>query len=99
MTIYVVHLDAHADIAAQFRAWLDDHIAAMVALPGFVRAELFQREEDGGHFAVKYTVFYYVDSRAALQRYFDEYAAAMRSDGPDRFGGRFEVSRQTLVAL
>lgn len=68
----------------------------MLALLGFVDVTHFQREEDGES-AVKLTLLYALESRTALQRYFDEYADAMRADGPSRFGNKFKISQQILT--
>ena len=39
---------------------------------------------------------YTLESRAALQTYFDVHAARMREDGVARFGSRFTASRRVL---
>ena len=38
--IYEVNLDIDAGIAAEYRSWLHAHVAQMLALPGFIDAQL-----------------------------------------------------------
>jgi hypothetical protein len=45
MVVYEVNLDVNADVFAAYRAWLDEHIGSMLALPGFVGAEVFERRD------------------------------------------------------
>ncbi len=95
---YEVNLDVDAGIADAFLAWLHEHVAAILALPGFLDARISTVEEPpSGRLLL--CVHYRVHSRAALQDYFDHHAAAMRGDGLARFGDRFGASRRILGAL
>ncbi len=70
--VYVVRFWLHPDGAATILHWLDSkHMAEVVAQPGFRslrRGRLDQDSEDGWH---AYMMIYGLESREALQRYFD----------------------------
>ncbi len=40
--VYEVNVEVETEIAAAYRAWLHDHIAEILALPGFVDASAFE---------------------------------------------------------
>ena len=42
MIVYEVNLDVDNAIFAAYRIWLDEHVRGMLALPGFVGAEVFE---------------------------------------------------------
>ncbi|HET7307798.1 MAG TPA: DUF4286 family protein [Gammaproteobacteria bacterium] len=93
--IYEVTLTADAAIAADFDAWLARHVEDMVHLPGFLDADIERADPpDATH--VMRVARYRVESRAALEHYFAEYAAGMRAAGIDRFGDRFSAARRVL---
>ena len=55
MIVYEVNLFVQRAVEAEFRAWLRDHVAEILALPGFVDARVFEREDppaDEGEFAL-----------------------------------------------
>ena len=67
MIVYEVNLDLRADVYADYRAWLAAHVEEILALPGFVSAEIFDLvdpEPAGGRRAL--TVCYRVADRASL---------------------------------
>lgn len=95
--LYEVTLDVDAGIEAEYRAWLRDHVAQMLALPGFVdarTAEVLEPAPAPGR--VVFCVHYWLRGMAVLQAYFDHHAAAMRGDGAARFGDRFHATRRVL---
>ena len=98
--IYEVELEVDRIIEAEYRAWLDAHIAEVLALPGFVAARRFERQEPpatAGRFVI--CVHYELPDRAALDAYLNHHAARLRADGLARFGGRFEARRRILLAV
>ena len=106
MVVYEVNLAVDADVADDYAAWLGPHIDEVLAVPGFVSAEWWtvegatSGEGDSGEAApprVRWSVQYRVESREALQTYFDVHAERLRGDGLARFGGRFEASRRVLL--
>lgn len=95
--IYEVNLDLDAAIAADYRAWLHEHIAEICALPGFTGAQLFDVLEpvaDPGR--QRLCVQYALGDAEALETYLREHAPRLRADGMARFGGRFTATRRVL---
>ena len=100
MIVYEVNLAIDAAIVDAFRDWLAGHVRAILALPGFVGAEILECREPppapGQH---AWCVRYRLVDHAALERYLREDAPHMRADGQARFGGRFSASRRVLETL
>ncbi|MBB5014744.1 DUF4286 family protein [Rehaibacterium terrae] len=98
--IYEVSLSVDRAIEAEYRAWLDEHIRAMRALPGFTSAVLYDVLDPpppAGQFAI--CVRYRVLDQAALETYLREHAPRMRAEGERRFAGRFRASRRVLRSI
>lgn len=93
--IYEVNLRIDPERAADFGAWLPDHVQEVVELPGFVSAEI-AREETDDQDAPAWSVRYRLVDREALERYLDKDAERMRADGLKRFGDRMQASRRIL---
>jgi hypothetical protein len=99
MIIYEVNIEVREDTHADYRAWLAVHVNEILALPGFVAAEVFERREPSPAAGTRaLTVHYRVIDEAALQRYFAEHAPRMREAGVRRFGDAFSATRRVLVA-
>lgn len=100
MLIYEVNLDVEPAIAEDYRDWLERHIRDMLGIEGFVSAELFLRPpgDDPGTDPSRmgFTVHYRLENREALERYLDNDAPRMRSEGLRLFGGRFTATRRIL---
>lgn len=95
--IYEVNLDIDAGIETDYRAWLRDHVARMLALPGFVDARMTEVLDPApAPGRVVFCVHYRLHDEAALRDYFDHHAAGMRGDGMARFGDQFRASRRVL---
>jgi hypothetical protein len=97
--VYEVNLAVDAEVAEAFAAWLPGHVAELLALPGFLAAEIFRVEEPAppaGEVAL--SVRYRLRDRAALDAYLRDHAARLRADGIARFGGRFQATRRVLSA-
>lgn len=94
--VYEVHLEVDAGVAEAYAAWLDGHVRAILALPGFLRAEWLEDAESGPT-GPRWVVRYHLRDRAALEHYLAEHAPAMRADGLARFGGRFTATRRVLA--
>lgn len=95
MVIYEVSLEVDADIMAVWLSWLDGHVTAMLALPGFVDAQrerLLEPAPPPGR--VGFIVRYRLHDLAALEAYLQHHAAAMRADAVGRFGDRFSAARR-----
>ena len=94
---YEVNLFVERGIEADYRAWLEKHIAEILALPGFLDAKSFDVQQDDSADTVAISVQYRLESRAALDNYFEQHAARLRADGVARFGDRFRANRRVLV--
>lgn len=94
--MYEVNLDVDVAIATDYRGWLDAHVQDMLALPGFVSAQVFEVAEPVESGRVAYCVHYRLRDAAALDAYLRGHAARMRADGAARFGDRFRTSRRVL---
>jgi hypothetical protein len=100
MIAYEVNLDVDNDVFEPFRTWLDEHVRHMLALPGFVSAEVLERSDPppptGRH---SLCTIYRLTDAAAMQRYLAEDAPRMRADGLARFPGKFSATRRILTVL
>jgi hypothetical protein len=106
---YEVNLRVKKEVEAPFLQWLRAHIRDMVETHCFVSAHLYQEEEQQASTAegtsgneteyASYVAVYSCANRAALQRYFDEHAPALRADGLQRFPNQFSATRRILHQL
>lgn len=94
--VYEVNLDVESAIADEYRTWLQAHVADMLALPGFVSAELLEVIEPVTDSRAAFCVHYRLRDAAALEAYLHEHAARMRAEGVARFGDRFRAGRRIL---
>ena len=99
--LYEVNLAIDADIADAYVMWLVPHMQEMLALPGFVSAQLANVEpcpavagESAAAPRITMTATYVLESRAKLQEYFDVHAARLRGDGTSQFTGKFDATRR-----
>ena len=94
-------LEIDAAVAADYRIWLDAHVARILALPGFTGARIFevleQPQPPAGRIAL--CVQYALRSRDDFDAYLREHAPHMRAEGVARFGDRFRASRRILAGL
>lgn len=94
--IYEVNLFVEHGIESDYRAWLEKHIAEILALPGFLDAQSFDVQHDDARTAA-ICVQYRLTSQSALDDYFAQHAPRLRADGIARFGERFRANRRVLV--
>lgn len=95
--LYEVTLEINADIAARYDAWLTQHVAEMLTLPGFLDADIWVADDDSTQpKQVVRVVHYYLEDRAALDAYYRHHAARMRDEGITRFGEQFRATRRIL---
>ena len=100
MIVYEVNLVVREAIHAEYRAWLAAHVQEMLALPGFVSAEILDQIEPSAPEGTRaLTMCYRIADRASLDRYFDEHSARMREDGRRRFGDAFTATRRVLIGV
>ena len=93
--IYEVTLSVDRDIADEFDAWLVEHVQEMLDIPGFLKAETFEIEDDDES-RVRRVTHYYLANEENLEEYLAGPANAMRQSGIDRFADRFAASRRVL---
>lgn len=96
--LYEVDLLVDAALADEFARWLDAHVRAIRALPGFTGAAVLRLQEPAP--AAGEIVFrsqYWLRDRAAFEAYLRDHAPAMRADGIARFGTRFRAERRVLA--
>ena len=98
--VYEVNLEVEAAIAGDYRDWLRGHMAEILALPGFLGAELCEvldpAPADG---YVGLCVQYRLADEAALAAYVRDHAPRLRAEGETRFGGRVRARRRVLRPL
>lgn len=99
MIVYEVNVSVREDTYADYRAWLAVHVDEMLALPGFVAAEILEQREPAPADGTRgVTVHYRLIDEVALERYLAEHAPRMREDGVRRFGNAFTATRRVFLA-
>ncbi len=95
--IYEVNIEVDAAAHDDYRVWLHDHIAEILALPGFTGAKVFAvLEPPPSAGRVGLCVQYALKGREALDDYLRDHAPRLRADGIARFGDRFQATRRVL---
>ncbi len=95
MILYEVRLDVDVEIAQEFGAWLVAHVREIVALPGFLHADILREERAVGR--AGWCTQYWLADRDALDAYLREHAPRLRADGLQRFPNRFTAERRILA--
>lgn len=100
MTVYEVSIDIDVELAADYRAWLAQHVHELLTLPGFTSARVFEVEaETADPERVGLVVQYRLSSHEALVRYLADHAPAMRAKADAHFLGRYSAKRRVLNPL
>ena len=94
MLLYEVNIQVEREIADAYRDWLERHVAEMLEIEGFLRAEIFEGDAPDGYRG--YVSHYHLKNQAALDRYLAEDAPRMRADGTRRFGDKMQATRRVL---
>lgn len=98
MIIYEVNLLIDSEIEQTYRVWLDAHVREILALPGFIDAEILEEKtSEAGKIAL--SVRYRLSSQADLDSYLADHAPRLRAEGQNKFGGRFSASRRILRSI
>ena len=100
MVVYEVNVEVDAAIRVEYLRWLRDHVAEILALPGFTGADVFEVADpagDAGRLSV--CMQYRLVDAAALEVYLREHAPRLRADGIARFGDRMRAHRRVLHPL
>jgi hypothetical protein len=93
--IYEVTLSIESDIVDTFDGWLANHVEEMLAIPGFISANVFALDDDENGNAQRVTQ-YILESEGHLESYLADQSAEMRQSGIDRFGDQFMATRRIL---
>ena len=96
--VYEVNIDLDAGIEAEYRAWLPGHVDELLALPGFIGAQVFDVVDPAAAGRIGICMHYRLRDEAALRDYFAQHAPRLRADGVARFGGKFVATRRVLRA-
>jgi hypothetical protein len=100
MIIYNVTINIHESVHDKWMIWMQNkHIPEMLATGKFINARLVRvlvEEEMGG---LTYSVQYTTDSKATLQKYYDEDAPALREEGLKLFGDKMLAFRTELQVI
>lgn len=95
--VYEVNIEVDASAHDDYRIWLRDHIADILALPGFTGAKMFEVLDplpSAGRIGL--CVQYALKERAYLDDYLRDHASRLRAEGLARFGDRFLATRRIL---
>jgi hypothetical protein len=99
MIVYEVNIEVREESYAEYRAWLADHVEEMLALPGFVAAEILEQLDPSMREGIRaLTVQYRLLDEISLRSYLAEHAPRMREEGVRRFGDAFTATRRVLVS-
>lgn len=97
--LYEVSIEVDAELADEYRSWLCEHARQMLALPGFIDAQLWEVERQAEAARIGLVACYTLRDRAALEAYLAGPAQQMRAAGRARFGERFTATRRILGPL
>ena len=92
---YEVNIEVQKDIYEEYMAWLQAHIQKMLAIPGFEKADLSEKNARGKYQLV---VLYQLASKDHLDQYFENHAPLMRQEAFTRFGEKVKIERRILEA-
>lgn len=99
MVTYVVRLAVRFEVYEEYVQWLkNEHIQEVLALPGFVDAELCLRK--GGNMTAssqEIQVIYHLKDEEAMKVYITEYAMKYREKGLEKFPGQFSAQREVWL--
>lgn len=98
MCLYEVELQIEEPLVEEYRVWLGEHVADMLKIEGFVRAEIFRCVDPSSPPGFQtFVVHYYLRNERDLKTYFKTAAPRMRDQGLQRFGSRFRATRRVLL--
>lgn len=93
--IYEVTFEVDREIVDRFDAWLAQHVADLLRLPGVNQAEVFDQEDDDEGRARRILQCFF-GGYAELEQYLKEQAAVDREAAVDRFAAGFEIHSRVL---
>lgn len=100
MLIYNVTINIDDSVHEEWLKWMKNkHIPDMLATKKFVEAKMCRvmiEEENGG---TTYSIQYKTQNRETLERYYEEDAPKMRSEGNKLFPNKFVAFRTELEII
>ncbi|QJP34161.1 DUF4286 family protein [Nonlabens sp. Ci31] len=99
MIIYNVTCNMDASLESEWIPWIREHIAKVLGTGLFMDARLTRvlvEDKDGSStFSIQYKAI----DKDALQKYYDDYAPALRKEGLAKFGERVLSFRTELELI
>lgn len=100
MILYNVTINIHESVHDQWMTWMQEkHIKEVLATGKFFAARMVKvliEEEMGG---TTYSIQYTTDSKATLERYYQEDAPRLREEGLRMFGDKMLAFRTELEVI
>lgn len=98
MLIYEVSIDIVSSLAQEYLNWLRAHMREMLAIDGFVSAEILldKSSNNTDNKITKIIARYEVVSEIKLNDYFKDHAERMRSQLPEKYIGHLSIHRRVL---
>jgi hypothetical protein len=99
MIIYNVTCNMPQSLTNDWQEWIKSHIPKVLGTGCFVDARLTKvlvEEEDG---SATFSIQYKAPDRTALDRYYKEFAPALRRETGDRFGDKVLAFRTELELI
>lgn len=100
MILYEVSLEVREEVRKEYARYLPGHIAEILQIPGFVKAEWWTAEPEEGDAAkgiTRWTVHYLLKDRASLEAYFQNQAPRLRGEAIQKFGDKFRAVRRVFA--
>lgn len=95
--LYQVDVELKHTVVDDYAAWLHDHVTEILALPGFLRAEVLEEPAAATSEIRAFSVRFLLKDRASLESYLREHAQRLRSQGSALFEGGFTARRRVFV--
>ncbi|MFD0861139.1 DUF4286 family protein [Sungkyunkwania multivorans] len=100
MIIYNVTINIEDTVHNEWLSWMQEtHIPDMIATGKFSHARMVKVLDDEALGGTTYSVQYTTDSKATLQRYYEEDAPRLREDALKRFADKFVAFRTELELI
>jgi len=96
MYIYNITLSIHKSIHTEWLAWIESHIAEVLATGRFISAKLTEVLVDDPDGATTYSIQYKVANRQELDDYYQFDADKLRAEGLQKFGDKMLAFRTEL---
>ena len=99
MVTYEVQIKIRYQLYDEYVAWLQsEHIPEMLALPGFMEAELCTRKGGAMEASSKdVQITYKLQNEDALRTYMSEHAMRLREKGLEKFSGQYSAQREVWL--